>query len=1090
MRHPNAVHQIDARPVEVDAGSVTVSGSISNSTGTAGLTKAGIGVLTNAVNNYNGNTTVNGGTLGIGQATLAIGSIVTVTNGAMLSLGFSATTTNKVTALVLNGVSQPRGVYNATTSPTYLGGTGNLLVLGLATWTGAFSSAWSTNTISSPKNWVGVLGSAVDYSDGNQVVFDDTLTNNSTVNISGTNVTPYSVTFNNNNTNYTVQGSAAIAGSTPLTKNGTGTVTLLNTNTYTGPTTITAGELIGATSGSCSNSALLVMAGTNGVQLATANGQWYCGGLTNLDGSWVDINFNNTPPSTTLAPLVVKGNLAFTNANVMVRGISGTLAPGRYPLIKYTGTLTGTVTPASTNLSTISVGAGAVVTIVNNIANSSIDLYVGGGDNTGFGGVITYTDVNGLNPTNTPYLNGYVVHTFTNTGNNSLYVPNTVTNASVLVVAGGGGGGNGGSSGGGGAGGVIYTNGFTITNGSMTVTVGGGGAPSVAGTNSVIGTLTAIGGGYGANPGAASAGGSGGGAFYSLGTGGSGTAGQGNSGGSCADVTPFPGAGGGGAGGAGGSVTGTGGLGGAGGIGVSNTISGTTNWYGGGGAGGPDSSRVSSVAQVAGGIGGGGASANATLPATNGVANTGGGGGGGANSGSAGNQKGAAGGSGIVIVRYPYTILGPVTWATNSGSWDTTSTNWNSLNLNGVKYVDGFGVIFDDTASGSSPILVTNAVTVSPAGVTVNVTNKNYIISGSAIAGTTALTKYGPGTLILKGTNTYSGNTTVNGGTLLINGNAVGVTNTVTVASGATFGSTNGGFIGGVVGYNQGANAIFAVIPTATGYSNSVYVTFTNTSLFTNTVIHLVLPANLGSGTYVLATNVGAAPTLNGAFTNVIDSGSLASGGSTSVIILGNNLILTVVSGGATPTIIGQTNFVSAFSTTYGTASTAQTYLVRGTNLTANITNTAAPGFEVSGNGGVTYSSTAIVTNVSGNASNTIYIRLAATAAVGTYNSSNIVVLTSTGATSITNRSSASGNVVNAAAPPKFTGISVSGTGLTLVVTNGTPGGPWTLLQSTNLLLPVSQWPTNRTGNYDGLGNLTTNIANLATNRAAFYLLK
>ena len=75
-------------------------------------------------------------------------------------------------------------------------------------------------------------------------------------------------------------------------------------------------------------------------------------------------------------------------------------------------------------------------------------------------------------------------------------------------------------------------------------------------------------------------------------------------------------------------------------------------------------------------------------------------------------------------------------------------------------------------------------------------------------------------------------------------------------------------------------------------------------------------------------------------------------------------------------------------------------------------------------------------------------------------------------------------------APGNFAGISVSGTGLTVTVTNGTPNGGWTLLESTNLLLPVAQWPTNRTGNYDGSGNLTTNILNEATNPAAFYLLK
>jgi hypothetical protein len=74
--------------------------------------------------------------------------------------------------------------------------------------------------------------------------------------------------------------------------------------------------------------------------------------------------------------------------------------------------------------------------------------------------------------------------------------------------------------------------------------------------------------------------------------------------------------------------------------------------------------------------------------------------------------------------------------------------------------------------------------------------------------------------------------------------------------------------------------------------------------------------------------------------------------------------------------------------------------------------------------------------------------------------------------------------------PGNFSSISVSGSNLFLSVTNGAPGGPWVLLESTNLLLPVSQWWTNRMGTYDGSGNLTTNIVNVATNPAAFYLLK
>ena len=72
----------------------------------------------------------------------------------------------------------------------------------------------------------------------------------------------------------------------------------------------------------------------------------------------------------------------------------------------------------------------------------------------------------------------------------------------------------------------------------------------------------------------------------------------------------------------------------------------------------------------------------------------------------------------------------------------------------------------------------------------------------------------------------------------------------------------------------------------------------------------------------------------------------------------------------------------------------------------------------------------------------------------------------------------------------KIQRISVSGKTVALNVTNGAPNGGWVLLQSTNLLLPLSQWQTNRTGLYDGNGNLSTNVLNAATNPAGFYILK
>ncbi len=95
--------------------------------GKLALVQNGSGYLLLAgTNTYTGNTTVNGGVLEIAQPALAKASTVTVASGAYLQLDF--TVTNQVAGLVLNGVSQPLGVYNSTTSPSYIIGSGNLQV--------------------------------------------------------------------------------------------------------------------------------------------------------------------------------------------------------------------------------------------------------------------------------------------------------------------------------------------------------------------------------------------------------------------------------------------------------------------------------------------------------------------------------------------------------------------------------------------------------------------------------------------------------------------------------------------------------------------------------------------------------------------------------------------------------------------------------------------------------------------------------------------------------------------------------------------------------------------------------------------------
>ncbi|HEV2695234.1 MAG TPA: glycoside hydrolase family 76 protein [Verrucomicrobiae bacterium] len=76
-------------------------------------------------------------------------------------------------------------------------------------------------------------------------------------------------------------------------------------------------------------------------------------------------------------------------------------------------------------------------------------------------------------------------------------------------------------------------------------------------------------------------------------------------------------------------------------------------------------------------------------------------------------------------------------------------------------------------------------------------------------------------------------------------------------------------------------------------------------------------------------------------------------------------------------------------------------------------------------------------------------------------------------------------------ATPKIIGIVMNGSnGLSFSAINGTPGGVWTLMQSTNVSLPMGQWQTIISGTFDGSGNLFTNLANTATNLQEFYILK
>ena len=253
----------------------------------------------------------------------------------------------------------------------------------------------------------------------------------------------------------------------------------------------------------------------------------------------------------------------------------------------------------------------------------------------------------------------YRSHTFTSSGT---FTPTVTGTVDVMVVAGGGCGGRD-NAGGGGAGGVRQNTNVVVTPSSYTIVVGAGAAANTNdnggnggtgfnGANSSAIGITSLGGGFGGSAGTNNPsgqnrtnGGSGGGGAGAESTrsGGSGTAGQGNNGG---DGHPTNGGGGGG-GGAGAAGTGYSGTndGGHGGIGIQNDYrTGSNIYYGGGGGAGNNNSVYTIQPGGSGGGGDGGDGGSA------GSANTGGGGGGHTHPATI---ISGAGGSGIIVIRYP-----------------------------------------------------------------------------------------------------------------------------------------------------------------------------------------------------------------------------------------------------------------------------------------------------------------------------------------------------------------------------------------------------------------------------------------------------
>lgn len=115
-------------------------------------------------------------------------------------------------------------------------------------WSGNVTGGdWDINTTA---NWVSISGGTpTTYLEpkvpGDKVLFDDTATGTTTVNLATT-LSPLSLTVNNSSKNYTFTGSGGLSGPATLNKNGTGVLTIMNAgkNDFAGGVAINGGKVL------------------------------------------------------------------------------------------------------------------------------------------------------------------------------------------------------------------------------------------------------------------------------------------------------------------------------------------------------------------------------------------------------------------------------------------------------------------------------------------------------------------------------------------------------------------------------------------------------------------------------------------------------------------------------------------------------------------------------------------------------------------------------------------------------------------------------------------------------------------------------
>ncbi len=243
--------------------------------------------------------------------------------------------------------------------------------------------------------------------------------------------------------------------------------------------------------------------------------------------------------------------------------------------------------------------------------------------------------------------------------------------------------------------------------------------------------------------------------------------------------------------------------------------------------------------------------------------------------------------------------------------------NYSRLDLGAFSpTINGLNADFDPVANPNypnPPLVLSTSTTAGTSTLTVGNANSNGVFGGVIQDGTTrtvALTKIGSGTQTLTNANTYTGATTINGGTLKLQyGGAIGSSTKITVGPGATFDvgevttppyalsgtQTLGG--SGATGTIVGDLSLSAGGPLALTYTASTptLTVTSNLTLNANPTTIDIAGGGLNSGSsYTLISKSGSGTVTGTAGTPSFTGDGIHGNGTPTLAISGNELVLNI----------------------------------------------------------------------------------------------------------------------------------------------------------------------------------------------------